>query len=289
MLRTARVSDSAIGVSFVNARFRFDVFFVRLWLFIAWRRSSLPPAVTLNRFLALLDVFVFGIFPLRPRVLRGPQNHHHVAAVEEWLRLDLPDLLDVIREPQQQVAAALGMGRLAGPEHDRHLHLGALVQEALDVPLLGVVVVNPDLGPELDLLDVDLRLVLPRELRLLLLLVAVLPVIHHARHRRIGLRRDLDQVEALVEGVLHGLARGLNTELRAVLVDQPYLGSTDVIVDPCLRNGPRRRFDRSPRPQRAITKRTSILSLKRQNRCKQRPDSLVVATRLNPAELKLAR
>src|SRR5262249_33545791 len=149
--------------------------------------------------------------------------------------------------------------------------------------------VNSDLRSELDLLDVDLCLVLPRELRLLLLLVAVLPVIHHARHRWICLGRDLDQVEALVEGVLHRLARGLNAELRAVLVDQPDLRGTDVVVDPGLRDRPRRRLDRAPRPQRAITKRTSILSVKRQNRCKHGPDSLVVEPRLTPAELKLAR
>jgi hypothetical protein len=83
--------------------------------------------------------------------------------------------------------------------------------------------VNPDLRPELDLLDVDLRLVLARELRLLLLLVAVLPVVHHPRDRRIRLRRDLDQIETLVEGVLHGLLRGLDPELGAVFVDQSYL------------------------------------------------------------------
>src|SRR4029453_12968499 len=177
MPRTPRVLASETGVSFVKARFRFDVFFVRLWLFIACRRSSLPPAVTLNRFLALLDVFVFGIFPLHPRVLRWPEHHHHVASVEERLRLDLTDLLDVLPPPQQQGAATLGMGRLASPEHDRHLHLGALVQEALDVSLFRVVVVNPDLRPELDLLDVDLRLVLPRGLRLLLLPVGVLPLV----------------------------------------------------------------------------------------------------------------
>src|SRR4051812_24404938 len=113
MPRTARESDSASGVSFVKARFRFDVFFVKLWLFIAWRRSSLPPAVPLTRFLALFDVFVFAISPLHPRFLGRAKNHHHVATVEERLRLDLADLLDVLREPQQQVAAALGMRRLA--------------------------------------------------------------------------------------------------------------------------------------------------------------------------------
>src|SRR5213595_2622709 len=138
----AGVSTPANGVSLRKPRFRLEVFFVKLWLFIARRRSSLPPAVTLNRFLTLLDVFVFGIFPLHPRVLRRPQNHHHVASVEERLRLDLTDLLDVLREPQQQVAAALGMARLTAPEHDRHLDLGALVQEALDMSLFGVVVVD---------------------------------------------------------------------------------------------------------------------------------------------------
>ena len=152
------------------------------------------------------------------------------------------------------------MGGLAAPEHNRHLHLGALVQEALDVALFRVVIVNSDLRPELDLLDVDLRLVLSRELRLLLLLVPVLPVVHHSGHRWVGLRGDLHEVEPLVEGVLHRLLRGLDPELRAVVVDQPYLRSADVVVDPGLRDGPRRRFDRSPRPQRAVTKLASFLS-----------------------------
>src|SRR4051794_40063747 len=187
MLRTARESASATGVSFVKARFRFAVFLVKLWLFIAWRRSSLPPAVTLNRFLALLDVFVFGIFPLRPRILRRAEHHHHVATVEQRLRLDLTDLLDLFRQAHQQVATAFRVCRLAAPEHDRHLDLGALVQEALDVSLLGLVIVLANLRSELYLLDIDLRLVLPRQLCLLLLLVPVLAVIHDAGDGRICL------------------------------------------------------------------------------------------------------
>src|SRR5207247_4528495 len=93
---------SATGWSLLKRRFRFEVFFVRLWLFIAWRRRSLPPAVTLNRFLTLLDVLVFGI-PLDPRILRWTQHHHHVAPVEEWLRLDLSALLYVLRDEMEQI------------------------------------------------------------------------------------------------------------------------------------------------------------------------------------------
>src|SRR5262245_828062 len=176
------------------------------------------------------------------------------------------------------------MGRLAAPEHDRHLDLGALVQETLDVALLRVVVVDSDLRSELDLLDVDLRLVLASELGLLLLLVAVLPVIHHPGDRRVGLRRYFDEVEPLVEGVLHRFFRGLDPELVAVVVDQPHLRCADVIVDPRLRNGPRRRFDRAPRPQRAITKLTSILSLNDKTAGSSGPGILDSRTRLNPAE-----
>jgi hypothetical protein len=83
--------------------------------------------------------------------------------------------------------------------------------------------VDPDLRPELDLLDVDLRLVLPRQLRLLLLLVLVLPPVHDFRHRGIGVRRHLDQVEVFRVRVFERLGGRLDTELLAVLADQPNL------------------------------------------------------------------
>src|SRR5918911_852599 len=80
------------------------------------------------------------------------------------------------------------MRHLAAAEHDGHLHLVAVLEEALDMAFLGGVVVRVDLGPQLDLLDGDRRLVLARELGLLLLLVAVLRVVHDAADRRPHLR-----------------------------------------------------------------------------------------------------
>ena len=80
--------------------------------------------------------------------------------------------------------------------------------------LLGLVVVDPDLRPELDLLDVDLRLVLAGVLRLLLLLVPVLPVVHDLGHGRVGLRRHLDQVEPLRVRVLERFGGRLDPDLR---------------------------------------------------------------------------
>src|SRR5947209_2516662 len=191
----------------------------------------LPVPVTLNRFFAALRVLIFGI-SFHSCVLRWTQQHHHVAAVEERLGLDHPDLLDVLGEAQKEVTAALRMGGLPPTEHDRHLDLRALVQKPLDVPLLGVVVMDSDLRAKLDLLHVDLALVLASLLRLLLLLVLVLPVVHDLRYRRIGHRRDLDEIEVLPVGVLAGLVRRLDSELSPVVVDQTDTGHPSGVVDP---------------------------------------------------------
>ena len=63
-------------------------------------------------------------------------------------------------------SAALRMDHLPAPEHDRDLDLLPVLQEAEHVALLGLVVVLTDLGPELDLFDHDLALVLARLLGL---------------------------------------------------------------------------------------------------------------------------
>ena len=60
--------------------------------------------------------------------------------------------------------AALGVGHLAPAEHDRDLDLVLVLEEALDVALLGLVVVLGDLRAQLDLADRHLLLVLARGL-----------------------------------------------------------------------------------------------------------------------------
>src|SRR5689334_17078234 len=142
---------------------------------------------------------------------------------------------------------------LPPPEHDRDLDLRAMVEEANDVALLRLVVVDRNLRPELDLLDVNLGLMLPRELRLLLLLVAVLPVVHDLGDRRIRLGGHLDEVEPLGLGVGERLLGRLDPELRAVVVDEPDARHADVLVDPGLRDRTDG-FDEPSRSQRAVTK-----------------------------------
>jgi len=91
-----------------------------------------------------------------------PDNHDHVPAVLLRSGLDEAELGDITRKPLQELEPELGPGLLTSPEHDRYLDLVALLEEPLDMALLGAVIVRVDLGPQLDLLDHSLGLVLAR-------------------------------------------------------------------------------------------------------------------------------
>src|ERR1700747_3610123 len=96
--RSARVTSRSLR----KPRLRFDDFFSRLWLRIAGRRRIFPPAVTLTFFFTDLRVLIVAL-AFRSCVLRRAEQHHHVASVLEGLGLDLPDLLDVVSETEEQV------------------------------------------------------------------------------------------------------------------------------------------------------------------------------------------
>ena len=130
----------------------------------------------------------------------GRHHHRHVAPFLHRALLDDAELGELLGEPVEDRGAALGVGDLAAAEHDRDLDLVLVAQEALDVVLLGVVVVLGDLRAELDLAHGDLLLVLARLLDLLGLLVLVLGVVEHAAHRRARLGSDLDEVEVALLG-----------------------------------------------------------------------------------------
>src|SRR4051795_7968029 len=164
-------------------------------------------------------------------LLVGSQHHRHVAAVLLGPLLDDGELLELLREAVEDHLPALRMGHLAPAEHDRHLDLVARLQEALDMALLGVVVVLGDLRPELDLPDRDLLLVLARGLLALGLLVLVLRVVQHPAHGRLGVGRDLDEVEIPLLGVAERLGRLQDAHLLAVWSDETDLWHADALVD----------------------------------------------------------
>src|SRR5699024_2015455 len=88
------------------------------------------------------------------------------------------ELGDILRETLQQADAHLRARLLAATEHDHDLDLVTALEEALDMALLGAVVVGVDLQPETDLLENRVRLVAPSVPRLLVGFVLELAVVH---------------------------------------------------------------------------------------------------------------
>src|ERR1700730_5237200 len=163
----------------------------------------------------------------------GRRHHHrHVAPFLHRALLDHAQLGELFGETIEDRRAALGVGHLPAAEHDRHLDLVLVAQEALDVDLLGVVVVLGDLRTELDLADRDLLLVLARLLLLLRLFVLVLRVVEHAAHRRLGLGCHLDEIEVALSGIAQRVVDLHQADLLAVLADEADLWNPDALVDP---------------------------------------------------------
>ena len=73
---------------------------------------------------------------------------------------------------------------------------------------------------------------LPGLLGALILLVAVLRVVHHPRNRWIRAGRDLDEVEALAVRELERLLRGEDSDLLALVVDEPDTLRANLLVYP---------------------------------------------------------
>ena len=138
------------------------------------------------------------------------------------------------------------MGHLSASELHRHLDLVALVDELVDLADLGVEIAPTDLRLELDFLHRDVHRLLPRLLGLLGFLVAELPVVHDAADRRVGHRRDLDEVEIESTGHAQCVGNRLDPELITVGTDEADLPGPDAIVDPVLLTLRRRGYGCSP-------------------------------------------
>src|SRR5690349_8674476 len=172
---------------------------------------------------------------LRRRALAGRalrEDRVHLVAFLARRRFRHRHLGQLLDQPLQDAPPDLRMRHLPAAEENRRLHLVPFSQEALDVLLLELIVVLVDLRAEFDFLHLDDLLVLLGRPRALLLLVLVPPEIHDAAHRRVGGRRNLDEVEPLLARDRERLRGRHDPELRAVLVDHADLTDPDAFVDP---------------------------------------------------------
>src|SRR5204863_8529356 len=89
-----------------------------------------------------------------------------------------------------------------------------------------------DAGAEPHLLEDDDLLLLLRLALLLFLLELVLPIIHDLADRRVGSRRDLDEIEVLLSRHVLRLLERDDADLAAVGADEAYFrDASDQVVD----------------------------------------------------------
>ena len=159
------------------------------------------------------------------------KHHVHLLAVEPGHRLHFGELFEVGGEAEQQDFALLLEDDRTAAEEDVSLDLGPLLEEVLRVFELEIVVVVVGLGAEADLLHDDFRLVGLQFLGLLLLLVKEFLVIGDAAYGRLGLGRDLDQVEFHLVRQAQCVADRHHLRLGDVVAHHAHLGSRDLLVD----------------------------------------------------------
>jgi hypothetical protein len=134
-------------------------------------------------------------------------------------------------KPPHYFISDFRMSELAATEANRHLHLVAVAQKADSMSDLGVEISDIGIETESDLLDVYDMLVFASFLFALCLLETVFAVIHDAAYRRIGHRRNLDQIQIFFISYFLCFTRGHHSELLSVFVDDTKFVVSDLFVD----------------------------------------------------------
>src|SRR2546422_3683582 len=242
------------------------VLLVRIWRLYACERLMLPLPRTRKRFFAPLLVFILGMMLLlslfaahggalrrrgflrfwRRRLtglglvrvmrlychfLRG-QQHHHLPPLQPRKLLDDAVRLEVAADALQQTDAEFLVRHLAAAETQRDLGLVAFAQEPDQVPELDLVIALVGTGAEFHFLDLDLLELQLRFVRSLRLAVLELAEIHDPADRRLGERRDFDQIEFCRLCSCHCIRDRHDADLLTVFAYQANLGDGDLPIDP---------------------------------------------------------
>ena len=117
-----------------------------------------------------------------------------------------------------------------------------------------VVIVIVRAGPELDLFDLHGDLLLIGLVGTLFLLVQEFAVIDYLAHRRLAVRRDLDEVEAASSGFLDRVARVHDAQRLAIVGHDPDRRNSYPFICPVLRFA-------LPRTEISTTKSSSDMCL----------------------------
>ncbi len=173
---------------------------------------------------------IAALYPANRRmVLRlRRQNHHHAVAVERWHRLDRHDVGGVVCHAFQQHARDFRMLHLTATEADADTHLGAFLGEFANTRDDNIDIMVVGLGAETQFLDFDLLLRLARFAFPFLFFVKLLAVVHQSTNGRIGIGRNLYEIQLPLCRQCQRFACRQNAELLTGFVDHPHTRCTNL-------------------------------------------------------------
>ena len=160
-----------------------------------------------------------------------PEHQRDAAAQHLGGPLDPGDLGKLGDNLIHDLIAQFHMHHLAAAKLHGKLDLVALFQELHGSIDLNLAVMIVYLGAKANLLEGNDMLFLLAFFRLALLLVDPLSIIHNPADRRLGRRRDLDEIQARLVGPVLGLLDGDDADLLIVLINQPYGADADLLID----------------------------------------------------------
>ena len=199
------------------------------WRRACWMRQDRGPGGWRSRLgcSGVLLVWILGPFVSRQRT-----EHHRNALAEQFRRrVRVSVWRDLAEESLDLLKAQFRMGHFAAAKFQGDFHLNFVAEEINSMAQLNAEVVRINARAKLDFFDLVGVLVLLGFAILLRLLVAELPVVHDAAHRRIGIRRDFHQVHAVSAGEVDGVAQGKYAQLFSIDPDDPNFRGANFPVD----------------------------------------------------------
>src|SRR6185437_1759499 len=248
-------SAFATSTSISRWRFRLLVFFVNMCRACEWPRLIFPVAVSRTRLAAPLWVLSFGMIDSLLLInlltvgrlwLGGaaslmslwPKDDKHLVSFHPRARFNFTNIGEVLLEFFQYARPEFTVRHLATAKPDRRFNLVALLEPLARMLHAIFVVVIVRSRSKLYFLDRDRYLLFLRLVCLLLRFVLILSEIDDATNRRIGVRSDLDQVQAFFPGGTHGIAHVHHAQLFSFLTNHAYLGHANSFVNPNRRHAP---------------------------------------------------
>src|SRR5258706_9022098 len=160
-----------------------------------------------------------------------PKDREHLVAFHAGSHLNFADVCQILFQLLQNARTQFPVRHFAAAEPDGGLYFVAFSQPFARVLHTVAVIVFVSARPELNFFDGDYDLFLLGFVCLLLRQVLKLPIVDDLAHRRIGVRRDFNQVHAFLTRGANSVTRIHDPELLAIFGNHANLGHANTFVN----------------------------------------------------------